>query len=142
MTFLQMLVEAVNAVAEWPQYWARVDDCPVDRTLGYRVASLTWHTPAREIRHEVPHILRKRDQLVELSKAITLPLRPYPEQQREREILARRALLTHAVYPGNIECRRETAHWITFLGRLRAAPDGSLIQGWRDQDEVRPEVWP
>ncbi len=129
MTFLEILAEAVNAVADHPQNSAMCCDEPLNRTLGYAVGMFAWRVPITQIRYELPDLHAKHDQLVRMSKGIRLPLRPYPEQQREREILARRALLKSAVYLTNIEMRRQTASWVTFLGRLRAAPDGSLL-GW------------
>jgi hypothetical protein len=138
---LKILAEAVNAVADWPQYVARADDEPFLREIGYRVGGLRWRCSITQVRREIPDLQTKCAQLRVMAKGIKFPLLAYPAQQREREILARAALLKSAVHVSNAEMRRETAHWITFLGRLRAAPDGSLLCGWDGDDEVLPDPW-
>lgn len=144
MTFLRMLAEAVNAVAEWPNECVWAADEPMRLCIGYQVGDQAWECTLQQVKREIPDVYYKRDQLVEMTSRIKLPLRPFPEHVREREILARAALLKAAVYLTNIEMRRETAKWLTFLGRLRAAPNGSLIMGDPNEEPVprpRPRAY-
>jgi hypothetical protein len=127
--FLEALAEAVNAVSDWPEHNAMASDDPVNRLIGYRVGRTEWRFPLRRVKEEIPLLVAKRDQLKAITSKIRLPLRPYPEAQREREFLVRAALLTSAAHVTNSDMRRDTARWITFLGRLRAYPDGSFLLG-------------
>jgi hypothetical protein len=126
---LHVLAEAVNTVADWPQYSAVADDDPVARVIGYRVGPYRWRVPIRDVRDTLPELQRKRDELKVMARRFPLPLRPYPLDQRAREVHARCTLLTAAAYITTSEMRVETARWITFLGRLRADPSGALF-GW------------
>jgi hypothetical protein len=143
MKFLVMLAEAVNAVAEWPQERCWASDSPQERCIGYQVGDQVWTCSLTELRRDLPEISSKRDQLMEMVKLLTLPLRPYPEHIREREILARACLL-RAVHPQDVAERREAAKWVTFLGRLRADPSGRYLQGNPDEEPVpkpRPRMY-
>lgn len=126
---LHLLAEAVNTVADHPQYAAMCDDSPIERQLGYRIGPFRFRCSITEARRDFPEIEAKRDELKAMVARVRKPLLPYPACQREREIIVRHALLSAATHVSNIEMRRETAKWITFLGRMRAAPNGSLIHG-------------
>lgn len=144
MTFLKMLAEAVNAVADWPAEWCMASDSPAERQLGYQVGDECWRVALTDVRREIPIIEAKRDQLIAMAKPIKLPLDPFPKHVREREILARMLLLKAATFITNTEQRQETAKWITFLGRLRACPNGRLLFGDPEQEPVpmpRPRAY-
>ena len=126
---LRILADAVNAVSEWPLHCAYADDDPQSMSIGYRVGELGWRCPVTQVRSDIELIGRKDAQLKEMASWIQLPLRPYPEDQWEREVMVRSALLRCAVHIGNVDMRRQTASWITFLGRLRADPSGALLNG-------------
>lgn len=132
---LFLLAEAVNHVADHPQYAAMADDSPHERKLGYRVGPFQFQCTLTEAKRDFPEIAAKKRELDTMTQGIRLPLQPFPAQQREREMLARRTLLQAAVHVGNAHMRQETAKWITFLGRLRAAPDGSLIISFANEPE-------
>ncbi len=125
--YLEALAEAVNAVADWPLYCAMSADEPVLRLIGFNVGPQDWRIPLTAMREERLLLLAKRDQLLTIAKRTPTPLRPYPHDQRAREFHVRAALLSTAAAVSNSDMRRQTAKWITFLGRLRAAPDGSLM---------------
>jgi hypothetical protein len=139
--FLKIMAEAVNAVAEWPNEHVWVADEPARLCIGYQVADERWTCSIHDLKREMQDIYDKLAQLNTMAAGIKLPLRAYPEQVREREILARRAVLRAAVHFTNVEMRQETAKWLTFLGRLRADPSGRLIMGDPDEEPV-PEPRP
>jgi hypothetical protein len=124
--YLEVLAEAVNAVADWPLYCAMCYDVPARLLVGFKVGPQTWHIPLKVLKVERDPILAKRDQLLAIAKRTPTPLRPYPYDQRAREVYVRAALLSAAVNISDT-IRRETAKWITFLGRLRSAPNGALM---------------
>ena len=126
---LKMLAEAVNAVADWPQYTALADDNPLERSIGYRVGPLRFQYGLTQVRRDLPHVNAKCAQLERMVAPIKLPLKAFPEHQKERELFFRLALLRAAVHLSDAEMRQETARWITMLGRLRADPSGAYLQG-------------
>jgi hypothetical protein len=129
--YLEVLAEAVNAVADWPLYCAICSDEPRHLLVGYKVGRQAWHVPLKVLKSERVLLLAKFVQLNALAKRTPLPLRPYPYDQLAREVYARSTLLSCASEITNIAMRRETAKWITFLGRLRADPSG-VSSPWDD----------
>lgn len=123
LVLLLVLAEAVNAVTDWPVYKAMPADEPVRRLIGMVVGPFKWEIPLSEIKRSLPEVIAKREQLERMAMQYPLPLRPYPYDQRAREIHIRHALLAASVEVFNSEMRQETAKWVTMLGRLRAAPN-------------------
>lgn len=126
---LRLLAEAVNCVADFPWHDVWVDDSPIERCLGYRIGETQFRYRLVDVKRGLPEVEAKKRQLEKMVSGIPLPLRAYPDQQREREMLVRCSLLRAAVHLTNVEMRKETARWIMLLGRLRFDPSGQYLYG-------------
>lgn len=118
---LTILAEAVNAVSDWPNFRAMCSDDPLSLTLGLVVGPHRWDCTIREVRSQMPALVAKQNELRVMVARHPLPLRPHPHDRRAREIHIRYALLTAAAEITDSDMRRETAKWVTVLGRLRAS---------------------
>jgi hypothetical protein len=127
LSILEILAEAVNAVSDWPQYRAYVSDTPQRLIIGYTVGNQKWDIRIGDVKRSLPALNQKLEQLKRITAHIKLPLKPYPEHQRERELMARMALLQSVAGMNAPNARTHAAHWITYIGRLRAAPDGRFL---------------
>jgi hypothetical protein len=127
LSVLEILAEAVNAVADWPQYWVELADSPARLIVGYRVGDQQWDIRIQDVKRSLPALYAKRDQLKRITANVKLPLRPYPEHQREREFMVRIHLLEAVAGMNAPNARTHAAQWMTHLGRLRAAPDGRFL---------------
>jgi hypothetical protein len=110
---LELLAEAVNAVADDPTLSVESADDPARLRIGYRVGDQVWYITISEVKKDFPALQAKRDEVRAL----------LAEDPESLELKYRAALLVVAAEPGNAAKRRRTAELITLLGRMRAGYD-------------------
>lgn len=127
MALLQVLAEAVNTIADWPNYECMASDNPIDRVIGFTILGFdnerieSWEIPIRDCKRDADAIKDKYDELRIMSQRVKpLPLDAFPADQLAREVHVRLALLLCAAGLSSADSRRHTAWWVTFLGRMRA----------------------
>jgi hypothetical protein len=126
MSLLDVLVAAVNTVADWPDYECWAADDAISRTIGFLVGPDenlvgSWQMPLRNFKRDMIEVEAKRTELKWMQQRVKpLPLDPWPADEVAREVHVRLALLNSAVGIMEAEARRHTAWWVTFLGRMHA----------------------